>query len=227
VVQAEVTKKMVTVRTLGALYVDKDIKITGSVCFCGHNHDYDTPPGTQTNKWVTCSGSHLATGNLAGVTSTGNQVQTSGTGVIQGDPVPIDNAATNPFYSISEVLGLPVKDVQKMLNNADNRSIVDPLNGVTYIVGDATINSNLVGEGLIYITGDLQASGDFTFKGLIYVEGDLHFSGSPWLLGSLIVRGKTDFNFTAGNVTVLYSSEALSRALNSSTPALVLSWREM
>ena len=205
VVQAEVTKKTVTVRTLGALYVDKDIKITGSTCFCGHNHDYDTPPGT----------------------STGNQVQTQGAVVVKGDPVPIDNAATNPFYSINEVLGLPVKDVQKMLGKADNKSIVDPLNGVTYIIGDATINSNLTGEGLIYITGDLHASGNFVYKGLIYVEGDLHFTGSPWLLGSLIVRGKTDFSFSSGDATVLYSSEALSRALNSAMPALVLSWREM
>ncbi len=227
VVQAEVTKKTVTVRTLGALYVDKDIKITGSTCFCGHNHAYDTPVGTSTGKWTTCDGFHLASGNLSGVTSTGSQVQTQGSVVIKGDPVPIDNAATNPFYSINEVLGLPVKDVQKMLGKADNTSIVDPLNGVTYIIGDATINSNLTGEGLLYVTGDLHASGSFVYKGLIYVEGDLHFTGSPWLLGSLIVRGKTDFSFASGDATVLYSSEALSRALNSAMPALVLSWREM
>ena len=66
VVQAEVTKKTVTVRTLGALYVDKDIKITGNTCFCGYNHDYDTPPGTKSDKWSTCTGFHLASGNLSG-----------------------------------------------------------------------------------------------------------------------------------------------------------------
>jgi hypothetical protein len=150
-----------------------------------------------------------------------------GSSDVRGDPIPIDNAATNPFYSLAEVLGMSVKEVQKLFSKPDNTSIVDPLNGITYIIGDATINSNLVGEGLIYITGDLYAAGNFIFKGLIYVEGDVHITGTPWILGSLVVRGTSDFNFSSGNSAVLYSSEALSRALNSSMPALVLSWREM
>ena len=227
VVEAEVTKKTVTVRTLGALYVDKAVKLTGNSCFCGNDHSYDTPVGTRTGTFNPCGTFHNTGGHLPGVTSTGDVVIVQGSSDVRGDPIPIDNASTNPFYALSEVLGLSVKDVQRILSKADNNSIVNPLNGITYIIGDATINSNVTGEGLIYITGDLYAAGDFTFKGLIYVEGDVHITGNPWLLGSLVVRGTSDFNFSSGNAAVLYSSEALSRALNSSMPALVLSWREM
>ena len=226
VVEAEITKKTVTVRTLGALYVDKAVKLTGNSCFCGNDHGYDTPVGTRTGTFSNCGTFHNTSGHLPGVTSTGDVVTVQGSSDVRGDPIPIDNASTNPFYALGEVLGLSVKDVQRILSKADNNSIVNPLNGITYIIGDATINSNVIGEGLIYITGDLYAAGDFTFKGLIYVEGDVHITGNPWLLGSLVVRGTSDFNFSAGNAAVLYSSEALSRALNSSMPALVLSWRE-
>jgi len=226
VIQAEVTKKTVTVRTLGALYVDKAVKLTGNCAFCGYDHPYDTPEGTKPDKNA-CYPYHQTTGHLPGVTATGDQVKTQGSSDVRGDPMPINNAATNPFYSLDEVLGLPLNEVQKMLTKADHNSIVNPLNGITYINGDANITSNLRGEGLLYITGDLHAAGNFIFKGLIYVEGDVHMTGTPWVLGSLIVRGTGDFNFSSGNAAVLYSSETLSRVLNSSMPGLVLSWREM
>ncbi|MCK4537301.1 MAG: pilus assembly PilX N-terminal domain-containing protein [Candidatus Krumholzibacteria bacterium] len=224
VIQAEVVKQTVIVRTLGALYVDKAVKLTGNCAFCGYNHAITTPVGTQPNA---CVPHHQASGNLPGVTSTGDDVKTQGSADILGNPIPIDDAATNPFYSLDEALGLPVADVKKMLANADNTSIVDPLNGITYINGDAKIVSNLVGEGLLYVTGDLNAAGSFIFKGLIYVEGDVQFTGSPWILGSMIVRGTSDFNFSSGNAAVLYSSEALSQALAGAMPCIVLSWREM
>ncbi len=231
IIQAEVTKKSILVRTLGALYVDKDVSLTGNSAFCGYDHSYDTPHGSVpggSGAWGTpCSGFHKSNGHLPGVTATGDQVKVWGSSTVTGNPMPVNNDASNPFYSLDEALGLPTSDVKKMLAKADNKGIVDPLNGITYIVGDAKINSNLVGEGLIYVTGDLHASGSFIFKGLIYVEGDVHFTGSPWILGSMIVRGTTSFNFSSGHAVALYSSEALTRALSSSMPALVLSWREM
>ena len=226
-IQAEVTKKELTVRTLGALYVDKAIKLSGNCAFCGHNHEHFTPPGTLPSQAGGCSGLHVSGGHLSGVTSTGDLVTTQGSVDVKGDPIPINSASTNPFYTLSEVLGISIKDVKEMLDRADNRSIVNPLNGITYIEGDAKINSNLTGEGLVYITGDLSGNGNFIFTGLIYVEGDVKLTGTPWVLGSMIVRGTTDFNFSAGNAAILYSSEAITRALSSAMPALVLSWREM
>jgi hypothetical protein len=224
IVQAEVARKILIARTLGALYVDKAVKLTGNCAFCGWNHNVNTPPGTQPNA---CVAWHLPSGNLPGVTATGDEVKTQGSADVLGNPTPIDNAATNPFYSLPEVLGLSAAEVNKMLANADNTSITNPLNGITYINGNANINSNLTGQGLIYVTGDLKAAGSFRFKGLIYVEGDVHFTGTPWVLGSMIVRGTSDFNFSAGNAAVLYSKDAISQALSGALPCLMLSWKEL
>jgi len=226
VIQAEVTKKTVSVRTLGALYVDKAVRLTGNCAFCGYDHPYDTPEGTNPDK-NGCNPYHNSGGHLPGVTSTGDQVKTQGSAEVKGDPMPINDDATNPFYSLNEVLGLPMNEVQRMLSKADHNSIENPLNGITYIDGDANISSNISGEGLLYITGDLHAAGSFIFKGLIYVEGDVHMTGTPWILGSMVVRGTGDYNFSAGNSAVLYSSETLSRVLENAMPGMVLSWREM
>ncbi|MBN2071886.1 MAG: pilus assembly PilX N-terminal domain-containing protein [Candidatus Krumholzibacteriota bacterium] len=223
VLEAEVVKRTMVARTLGALYVDKAVKLTGNCAFCGFNHSVDIPPFTEPNA---CFAYHLPNGNLPGVTATGDEVKTQGSADVVGDPAPIDNAATNPFYSLAEVLGISDAEVASMLASADNTSIANPLNGITYIDGDASITSNLVGEGLLYITGDLHAAGSFNFRGLIYVEGDVHFTGTPWVLGSMIVRGTSDFNFSSGNAAVLYSQDAISQALGSSMPCMMLSWKE-
>ncbi len=224
VIQAEVTKRMMVARTLGALYVDKAVKLTGNCAFCGHNHDLNTPPGTRPNG---CVAWHLSSANLPGVTSTGDVVKTQGSADILGDPQPIDDDAGNPFYTLAEVLGLTNAETASILARADNTSIVAPLDGITYIQGDASINSSLVGEGLLYVTGDLKASGSFIYTGLIYVEGDVSFTGTPWVLGSMIVRGTSNFNFSAGNAGVLYSKDAITNVLSGIMPCIVLSWREM
>ncbi len=224
VIQAEVTKRMMIARTLGALYVDKAVKLTGNCAFCGYNHDLNTPVGTKPNG---CTAWHLSSGNLPGVTSTGDVVKTQGSADVVGNPMPIDDDAGNPFYTLAEVLGLSDAEVAGILARADNTSITDPLDGITYIQGDAKITSSLTGEGLLYVTGDLQAAGSFIFTGLIYVEGDVHFSGTPWILGSMIVRGTSDFNFSAGNAAVLYSKDAITSVLSGIMPCIVLSWREM
>ena len=239
VIRAEVTKQRAYVRTLGALYVDKAIRLTGSCAFCGHDHDYDTPVGTLISKpgaastgksgggVVLCDTYHLSSGHLPGVTTTGDDVKAQGSADVKGYPLPVDQDPNNPFYSLSETLGMPQGEVDRLLSKADHKTLANPLNGITFIKGDAMINSNLVGEGLLYVTGDLQGAGNFVYKGLIYVEGDVKLTGSPWILGSMIVRGTTDFNFSAGNAAILYSSEALTRAIDSVMPVVMLSWQDM
>jgi hypothetical protein len=224
IIQAEVTKRTVIVRTLGALYVDKAVKITGDAAFCGFNHDLSTPPYTVPNA---CVAWHLPSGELPGVTSTGDVIKVMGSADVAGYPTPTDQSATNPFYSLAEVLGFTDEELADLLANADNTSIVNPLNGITYIQGDANITSSLVGEGLLYVTGDLHAAGSYIFKGLIFVEGDVHFTGTPWILGSMVVRGTSDFNFSSGNAAVLYSKDAITHALTKSMPCIVLTWREI
>jgi hypothetical protein len=224
VIQAEVTKRTMLTRTLGALYCDKAVKLTGNCDFCGYNHAMTMPVGTRPNA---CAAYHLGSAHLPGVTTTGDNVQTQGSAYAGGNPVPIDKSNTNPWYSLADVLGITQSEVNEMLSRADHTAIANPLNGITYINGDANITSNLVGSGLIYVTGDLHAAGSFTYKGLIYVEGDVHFTGTPWLLGSMIVKGTSDFNFSSGNAGVVYSKDALSAYLSQAMPCIVLSWREM
>jgi hypothetical protein len=224
IVQAEVTKRTMTARTLGALYIDKACRLTGNCDFCGYNHDITIPPGTKPNG---CNAYHLASGNLPGVTTTGDQVKVKGSANVAGVPNPIDDDPNNPFYSLAEVLGLSDAETQKILQSADHTAITSPLDGITYIQGDANITSNLVGKGLLYITGDLQAAGNFNYQGLIYVEGDVKITGTPWVLGSIVVRGTSDFNFSAGDAAVLYSKDAITQALSGVMPCMVLSWREM
>ena len=224
IVQAEVTKRTMTARTLGALYIDKACRLTGNCDFCGFNHDITIPPGTKPNK---CKPYHLSTGNLPGVTTTGDVVKTQGSANVAGNPNPIDDDPNNPFYSLAECLGLSDAEVASILSNADHTSITNPLDGITYINGDANITSNLTGTGLIYVTGDLKAAASFYYQGLIYVEGDVKITGTPWILGSVVVRGTSDFNFSSGNAAVLYSKDAITQALSGVMPCMVLSWREM
>ena len=224
VIQTEVTKRTMLARTLAALYCDKAVKLTGNCAFCGYNHSINTPPGTKPNA---CVPYHLSSAHLPGVTTTGDDVQVAGSAGVAGNPQPIDKTATNPWYSLADVLGITQTEVNTMLAQADHTSIMSPLNGITYINGNAKINSNLTGSGLLYVTGDLSGSGGFQFKGLIYVEGDVKLTGTPWILGSLIVKGTSDFNFSAGNAGVLYSKDALAQYLSQALPCVVLSWREM
>lgn len=224
VIQAEVTKRTIIARTLGALYCDKAIRLTGNCDFCGYNHDINTPPGTKPNA---CNAWHLASGHLPGVVTTGDDVKTQGSANVAGNPQPIDMSPTNPFYSLPEVLGLSDAEAASFLANPDHTSLANPMDGITVISGDANVNSNLVGKGLLYIKGDLKGAGSFTYTGLIYVEGDVKLTGTPWILGSVIVRGTSDWNFSAGNAACLYSKDAITNALSGAMPCMVLSWREM
>ena len=152
VIRAEVSRQRAMVRTLGALYVDRAIRLTGSCAFCGHDHDYGTPVGTPISKpgaaaagksgggMIICDAYHLSSGHLPGVTTTGDEVKTQGSADIHGYPLPVDQDPSNPFYSLSETLGLPQPDVDRMLTRADQNKITDPLDGITYIQGDAMIN---------------------------------------------------------------------------------------
>jgi hypothetical protein len=225
VIQAEVTKRKLTARTMAALYIDKAIRITGNPGICGYNHALNTPPGTAPNA---CLAWHVSEGHLPGIATTGDDIDIQGGAAdVEGDPTPTDSSSTNPFYTLAELLGLSQDELNQILANADNTSVVNPLNGITYLTGDHHINANTVGTGLVYCTGDLTINGTLDYRGLIYVEGDVLANGTVWALGAVVVRGKTDYNTSAGNAAILYSSEAITQALGQYMPMIVLSWREM
>jgi hypothetical protein len=225
VIQAEVTKRKLTARTMAALYIDKAISITGNPGICGYNHDVNTPAGASPNA---CFAWHEGQGHLAGIATTGDDIDIQGGAAdVEGSPTPTDSSSSNPFYSLAELLGLSQDELNQILASADNTSVVNPLNGITYLTGNHQINANTVGNGLVYCTGDLIINGTLNFKGLIYVEGDVLANGTVWALGAIVVRGKTDYNTSAGNAAILYSAEAISTNLGQYMPMLVLSWREM
>ncbi len=225
-IEAEVTRFPAVGRTLGALFVDKAIDVTGSAEICGYNHDINTPVGS-VPKAFQCFAWHLGGNHLAGVTTTGDTIVNSGSANLVGFPDYQDTSPSNPFYSLAQTLGVTDYQLSRILDNADNTSIVEPLNGITYIQGNCTVNSNLTGKGLLYVTGDLDGNGGFTYEGIIYVEGDLKFTGNPWILGTMIVRGTTDFNFSSGSCAILYCQEAVQQAIRIYLPMMRLSWREM
>ena len=102
VIESEVTKRTMLARTLGALYCDKAVRLTGNCAFCGYNHSINTPAGTKPNA---CIPFHLSSAHLPGVTTTGDNVQVQGSAGIAGQPQPIDKSVTNPWYSLADVLG--------------------------------------------------------------------------------------------------------------------------
>jgi Tfp pilus assembly protein PilX len=82
------------------------------------------------------------------------------------------------------------------------------------------------GEGLLYIDGDFSLNSNFNWKGLIYVEGDFKINGSAWVLGSIIVKGQTSLTANGG-MTLLYSRDAIEQMLTKYGGQFVtLSWRE-
>ena len=223
-VEAEVTKRTVNAKTMGALYIDKAIGLVGNPAFCGFNHSISTPTGSAP---FGCFAWHEPTGHLPGIATTGDEIDVGSNVDVAGNPTPTDSSSTNPFYDCHDLLGLSLDEFNGLLANADNTSFVNPLDGITYLQGDYGLNANCVGTGLVYCTGDITINGDFQFRGLVFCEGDVKINGGCWVLGSVVVRGTSDFSSSAGGAEVLYSSEAISQYIGQFMPMIVLSWREL
>jgi hypothetical protein len=222
-VQAEVTHQRLKFKTNGALYTDKAATVTGSSVFCGYNHKIDMPVGTVLNA---CYAYHLPSGNLAGVSTTGDVVDQKGANKTDGQPA-TNTDPTNLWYTLAEALGISQSQCDDMLANPDNTSIIDQLDGITYINGDAKVNAQVVGHGLLYVTGDLIINGGFQYWGMIYVEGDCKITGTPWIMGTVMVKGTSDFQFSSGNCGILYSEDAIQQFVGGLMPMQVLAWRQM
>lgn len=232
-VRVETTRFPFTPNVLAAITSDGPVDIRGNVKICGQNHDFDTPAGTHLETKPPCSpGNDEADGHLPAVTTTGDEITTSGSSSLLGFPTATDSTSSNPFYTLAQALGVTEAVVADVLADADHHSATEgsPLDGVTYVNGDATgaeSFTDLEGSGLLYVTGSLDISGNFIWRGLIYVEGDLTVDGNPWILGGIIVRGRSEATKTTGTSSFLYSREALLRTLEGLFPYTILSWKEI
>jgi hypothetical protein len=86
---------------------------------------------------------------------------------------------------------------------------------VTYLDGDAgTLAGQREGAGILVVNGDLHVSGQFKFEGLVVVLGDIQVTGGGdsgfSVLGAVMANGNVQ---VTGNADILYSSEAITKAL--------------
>jgi hypothetical protein len=241
-VRAEVTRYPLNVNAKAALLSDGPVDLKGNVGVCGHNHDlltevYSDIP-SDCRDYVACTHQNNSTtcvpaGCLCGTMTTGDIIDSGHSTNLFGSPA-TNTDSTNTFYTLAQTLGITQAEVDEILAQADWHSAndADPLDGITYIDGDASDAekfNNVDGSGLLYVTGDLEITGNFTWKGLIYVEGDLGIKGTAWILGAIVVKGDTyaeAVNFGAGTPTVLYSSDALDFYLKQNLKYVKIAWKE-
>jgi hypothetical protein len=233
----EAIRYPINVNARAALFCDRGVDVRGNVEVCGHDHSFLTPYGTTIPAcmaWEYCSGrtNCIATGCLSGILTTGDVVDRRGSTDIQGSPTPMDTSSSNQFLSLAETLGLTQAEVDEILANADYHSPqdADPLDGITYFIGDATGSESfnyVTGSGLLYVTGSLDVSGDLTWKGLVYVEGDFKITGTPWILGAIVVRGISGYAFSGGDPSILFSSEAIEYFIRQHLKYVEIGWKEV
>ena len=224
--RVEVTRHPFSPNVAAAVTSDRGVDVRGNVSICGYNHRADTPPGTDLDTGPCSPNFDMPDGHLSSIMTTGDEVDRRGSSNLLGYPTVTDTSTTNPFYTLATALGVDQSVIDRLLGDADNTSIVDPLDGITYIQGDANV-SNVNGQGLLYVTGDLQMTGNVVYKGLIYVEGNISIIGTPWILGGVMVRGTTEYAFAGGDPAVLYSKDMIRIALEMALDYVVLSWKEM
>lgn len=235
-VQAEVIQKPVNLAIRGAMAVNAGIDFGGNAQVCGYNHRGDTPlqtPGVHLGVPGTCfsGGWETGSGDLYGSWSA-NTVTSSGSAGQAG--VPVNNAQNQVgFYAGPwEAVGLSQADFFSWVG-APLANIPAPMKGIYYLDNN-TITQDATGawsagggngEGLLYVDGDLTINSNFTFKGLVYVEGNLKINGNSWILGALIVKGRG--RISNGGCVVLYSSEAIQQNIAKyGGQFTTLSWRE-
>jgi len=177
------------------------------------------------NQWETGSG------DLTGIW-TGGDINNGGTAFSYGTP---DQEWAQPgFYSGPwDALAISQADFFSWIGQPINKE-PNPPKGIYYLDNDGTASNqsasfefhNVDGEGLLYVDGDLTINSDFSFKGLVYIEGDLKLNGKAWILGGLVVRGKTGLK-TNGGATILYSEDAIKQQISKyGGQILTIAWRE-
>lgn len=234
-VLAEIIQKPFVANSRAALTADKDITFVGNAVVCGYNHSADTPTWFGENGRLgtnSCVPYESGSGDLPGSWSSGTTTS-GGAATRKGNPDYVDHQ-TGFYAGPWAMLSMNQADFQSWIGTPLG-SVPGSLNGILYLDNNNTVSDQSGafgihggnGEGLLYVDGDLTLNSTFTYRGLIYVEGDLKLNGQAWVLGGLVVRGKTSVTQNGGS-TILYSGEAITRALSQYGGQFVtLSWREV
>jgi len=231
--RVEVTRFPFSPNIMAALNCNTGADLRGNVHICGHNHSADTPENTHLETSPPCTPNYdEGFDDLPAVMTTGDPVELSGSTDLLGQPAATDTASTNPFYTLAEALGVTQDIVDVILADPDHTSSTDgsPLDGITYIDGDATGSerfNSVEGTGLLYVKGDLDIAGGFCWRGLVFVEGDVRITGNAWVLGAMWVKGESAYGFGGGDPSILYSREMIRIALEMAFEYVILSWKEL
>jgi hypothetical protein len=233
----EVIQKPFYPNAKAALTAGHDIDFVGNAVVCGYNHSADTPNDAGENKRGSnpdCIPHETGNGDLPGAWSTG--AITGGGASYQdgGGGVGRLPNQTGFYAGPWEVFGMQQADFLAWIGSPVD-GVPGNLEGIYYIddntvPGDMSKNVGIhggEGEGMLYVDGDLSINAQFYYRGLIYVEGDLKMNGQAWVLGGIIVKGRSTVKQNGG-ATILYSSEAIARALAKYGGQFVtLNWREL
>jgi len=236
-IKVEATRFPLSINARAALFCDRGVDVRGNVSICGHDHAFDTPHYTMLpacENYEHCSNrtTCIATGCVAGVMTTGDDVDKRGSTDLDGVPAPEDTSSTNQFLSLAETLGIEQAALDEILANADYTApySADPQDGITYVDNAGGASAKWTGggngSGLLYTTGDLEVGGNFMWRGLIYVDGDFKITGTPSIVGAVLVRGVSDYAFSGGSPCILFSSEALDYYLRQSLHYIKIGWKE-
>jgi hypothetical protein len=240
-VQVQVIQKPVNVNIKAALCGNKDISFIGNAVVCGYNHSADTPTnqGTyETGEWgrldprAPCNGYEIVGSDLPGSWTTGG-TQNGGTAYQAGWPVANVSNQVGFYAGPWEAVGMTQAQYSQWIGAPT--SSPSNLNAIVYVdnnavMGDGSASLGLhgvSGEGLLYVDGDLTINSTFVYRGLVYVQGDLQMNGQAWILGGIIVNGRGTITQNGG-ATILYSSDAIVRALSKyGGQFTTLSWKEL
>ncbi len=169
---------------------------------------------------------------LPGVSSPLHNIGQQGNPDVRGNPDKTNDPTIGEFFEIWEMLG--AEDEADLLEKYDWQDIVPGtiddviLKGFYRCAGDLHISGASRLEGVIWVTGDLTQTGNFIGKGLLYSQMDLHLNGTSWILGAIATSGDAEVLISPvnGNATVLYSSEAIQRAISAAYGYTTIAWSE-
>lgn len=224
----EVVVPRYNAKSQAGLSADGLVWVTGSAVVCGHNHLYTTPSWTQPtdcfDDWhIAATDSHAyaptfesflpknhctAVGCVPAIETMGVINNNGANTKAYGNPDSI-SGSSRPTLKLWEILGMDSASCVDPANWTTN----DPVNGWSKFTPEWRATGNSSHEGIAWVVGDCHIAGNMDFKGLIYIEGDLFISGRAWILGGITVRGTVHTTTGHGNMTILYSSEAIARAV--------------
>lgn len=169
---------------------------------------------------------------LPGVSSPLHNIGQQGNPDVRGNPDETSDPTIGEFFEIWEMLG--AEDEADLLEKYEWQDIgpgvIDDviLTGFYRCAGDLHISGASRLKGVIWVTGDLIQTGNFIGRGLLYSQMDMHLNGTSWILGAIATSGDAEVLISPvnGNATVLYSSEAIQRAISSAFGYTTIAWSE-